>query len=139
MLVEVQGAKGICHRSCLEGGKDQAVEVDVDRGVAADGGHGAADAGVFCVLAQVLAHLALDVGGVFEHGLERAVLGDEVRSLLGADAGYAGYVVAGVSLEAQEVRHLVWAHAVALLDVCRRHDGHICHALAVGDDARELG
>ena len=138
VLVEVQRAKGIRDRGGLEAREAESVEVDVDRRVLADGGDRAADERVLAMLAQVLAHLALDVVRILEDGLERAVLGDEVCGLLGADARHTGDIVGGIALEAEEVRHLVRTHAVALLDSGRVHDRDVRHALLGGDNGGKL-
>ena len=91
---------------------------------------------------------------VRDHLLERAVLRDELTRRLVADPGDAGDRVRGVALEADEVRHLVGAHAVAELDALGRVDVHVRHAarrhhqrdvrraelerVAVGGDDRRL-
>ncbi len=54
-----------------------------------------------------------------------AVLCNELPGGLVADAGDAGNVVARVALEADEVRNLVRANAVAELDALRRVDVHV--------------
>ena len=67
--------------------------------------------------------------------IEVAVLHDEGGRLLGANAGHAGDVVGGVSLEAVEVRHQLGRDAVVeVVHALRRHDDHVRDALLCGDD-----
>ena len=67
---------------------------------------------------------------MLDHGLERAVLADQLAGGLVADPRDAGDVVGGVALEADEVGDLVGPDAVAGLDALRRV--HV----DVGDAAR---
>ena len=82
------------------------------------------------VLEDVLPARRRELVGVLDHGLERAVLRDELAGGLVADPGDAGDVVGRVALEPDEVRHLVGPDAVAGLDALGRVD------LDVGDAAR---
>ena len=130
-----QRVKGALHLGRVKGGPHGRLGVKRDRRVAADAGHLARHQGVVCVVADVLAHLALDVVGVGKHGVKRAVLHDERSRLLGANAGHAGDVVARVALEAVEVGDLLGLHAlVERADLLRAHDGDVAHALPVGED-----
>ena len=89
---------------------------------------------------QVLAHLALDLARVRDDLVEVAVLADEGRRLLGADAGHAGDVVGGVALQAVEVRDQVGRNAVVqVVDAVGGHDAHVRDALARGDDPHAVG
>ena len=138
MLVEMQRPKGICHRCGIKAGKAQRVEIDVDRRIFADSCHITAYQRVLFVVAQVLSHFALDVVGILQHGLKRAVLRDEVCRLLGAYAGHAGDVVRGIAFESEKIRNLIRTHAVVLFYSSWVHDGDIAHALLGGHYAREL-
>ena len=90
--------------------------------------------------AQALAHLALDLVGMRNDLVERAVLHDEGARLLGTDARHAGDVVRGVALEAVEVGHELGRDAVVeVVDALGCHDVHVRDALARGHDVYVVG
>jgi hypothetical protein len=64
---------------------------------------------------------------VLDHVLQRPVLGDQLPGGLVSDPGDARNVVGRVSLEPDEVGHLVGAHAVAELDALGRVDVDVRH------------
>ena len=137
---ETERGEGLRNLNGVKGGKARVGEVKLDGGVRADGCHATRDERVLHVSAQILAHLALDLVGMRDDLVERAVLHDQRRSLLGANAGNAGDVVGGVALEAVEVRHKFRRDAV--VEVLHRggvHDHHVRDALLGGDDLHVLG
>ena len=79
------------------------------------------------------------LGGVLDHRLERAVLGDELPGGLVADPGDAGDVVGRVALEADEVRDLVRPHPVARPDSLGRVDLDVRDAARRHHQADALG
>ena len=130
-----QYVKGTLNLSRVKGRPQGRLSVERDRRVTTDAGNLARHQGIVGMVADVFAHLALDVVGVGEHGVKRAVLHDERGRLLGADAGHTGDVVARVALEAVEVGNLLGLHAlVKRTDLLRAHDGDVAHALPVGED-----
>ena len=92
------------------------------------------------VVAQGLARFPLDLVGVGDDALEPVVKGDPLRRGLGADSGHARQVVAGLAHQGGQVGVALRRHAVALLDLGRRHaaqGGHaldgVEHGAAIGD------
>ena len=137
---DTQRAKGFPDLGRVERGELGVGELDVDGRVGANRGDLAGEQGVVDVGAQVLAHLALDLVGVGDDLVERAVLADEGARLLGADAGHAGDVVGRVALEAVEVWHELGRDAVVeVVDALGGHDVDVGDALAGGDDVHALG
>ena len=129
---------------------DQLARVDVERQVSLHGGEELRVARLVGVLAHGLAPRGRQLGCVLDHALERSVLRDQLTRGLVADAWNARDVVRRVSLETDEVRHLVGPHAVAKLDALGRvdvdvrdptrshHQAHVVRAelegVAVGGD-----
>jgi len=90
--------------------------------------------------AEVLAHLALDLVGMGDDLVERTVLHDEGRRLLGPDARHARDVVGAVTLETVEVGHEVGPDAVVeVVHALGRHDRDLRDALLGGDDPHVVG
>ena len=85
---------------------------------------------MFEALAQILADLALDLAGMFDHAVQRAVLIDPLRSSLRAHFGSArGNVVDGVAHQRQIVddafrRHAVLGHHAVAIQRRLRHRVH---------------
>ena len=115
------------------------LQVDVDRHVALDGRDDAARQRGVAVLSEVLADLALDLLGMREDLVERAVLLQQLGSGLLADPGHAGDVVARVALEPEVVGHLCRRDAVALEHLGRTVDDDVGDALLGGHDADVIG
>ena len=137
---EAERGEGLLHLGRIEGRPLGIGQVDVERGVRADGRHLAAEEGIIDMCPQVLAHLALDLVGMSDDLVEAAVLHDQGAGLLGADARDARDVVGRVALEAVEIRHELGGNPVVeVLDGLRGHDLHVRHALVGGDDMHVLG
>ena len=102
--------------------RDERVRVDVERKIAAHRRELLRGPGLVGVLANSLPSRGRQLVGVGDYLLQRAVLGDQLTGRLVADPGNAGDVVRRVALEADEIRHLIGAHAVAELDALRRVD-----------------
>ena len=137
---EAERGEGARDLGRVEGRELGVVEVEVDRGVGAYGGDLAREQRVVHMGAEVLAHLALDLVGVRDDLVERAVLHDEGGRLLGADAGNAGDVVGGVALETVEVGHELGPDAVIeVVHALGGHDRDVGDALLGRDDLHVVG
>ena len=99
----------------VEGLQLAGLQVQVYGGIGDDCGHALAVAGLLLVLAQVVPQLlGLHLLQVLVEVLHAPELLHQLGRRLLADAGHAGDVVRGVTLEALEVGHLVRLDAVAL-------------------------
>ena len=152
-IAELEAAEHLLQLRAIRRPRDERCRIDVERQVATHRREILRGAGLVGVLAHRLAPRGRQVVGVRDHLLERAVLRDQLARGLVADSRDAGDVVRRVALEADEVGHLIRAHAVAQLDPLGRvdvdvrdaarghHQGHVLGAelerVAIGrDDAR---
>ena len=74
-----------------------------------------------------------------ERVLERAVLGEDLRGRLGADAARAGKLVRGIAAQGDEIRHLFGLDAVALAHLRRADAGDLAHAACGLEDGHGRG
>ena len=74
-----------------------------------------------------------------ERVLERAVLGQDLRGRLGADAARAGKLVRGIAAQGDEIRHLLGLDAVALAHLRRADAGDLAHAARGLEDGHGRG
>ncbi len=127
---ELEAAEDLLQRRAVGRRRDELRRVDVERQVAAHRREQLGFARLLGVLAHRLAPRRRELVGVLDHGLERAVLRDQLPGGLVTDPGDPRDVVRRVALQSDEVGHLVGAHAVPQLDAVGRVDVH------VGDPAR---
>ena len=122
---ELEAAEDLLQLRAVGRAGDEVARVDAELEVAAHRREQLRRARLLLVLGDRSRARRGEVARVLEHRLERAVLGDELARGLVPDAGDARDVVARVPLEADEVRHLIRAHAVAGLHALRRVDVHV--------------
>ena len=125
----------------------QLVQRDRQIDVAADCGQITRQFELVDVVAQALAHFALDLVGACDEAVDAVVGAEPFGGRLGADLGHARDVVRGVAHQAQVVHDLVRPYAKLLRDhrVVKRlaahgvHQGHVLadklrHVLVAGGD-----
>ena len=127
---EPKRREGLGDLGGVEGGKLRVGKLDVEGGIGADSCNFAREQGVVHVGAEVLAHLALDLICVRNDLVKVAVLHDERRGFLGANARNTRNVVRCVTLEAIEIRNKVGRDAVVeVVNTFGSHDLDLRDAL----------
>ncbi len=119
----------------------QVLHADVEVDVALDRCELLRQAQRIDVVAQALAHLALDLLAVLDDAVRRLVLVEPFRGGLGADLGNAGDVVGGIADERKVVDDLLGPHVELGLDRVAVHArvGHrVDQRHLVGDELGEV-
>ena len=125
---ELEPAEDLLQRGAVGRRRDERRGVDVERQVSTHRREQLRVARLIGMLSHGLAARGRQVLGMRDHLLERAVLRDQLPRCLVTDPGDPRDVVGGVTLEADEVRHLVGTHPVAELDALGRVHVDVCHA-----------
>ncbi len=130
-LAQLEAPEYVAEPRSVGVGRDELRELELERDVALGGRELLGEPRVLGVVDQVLLALgAADLIDVIEHLLERAEPLQQLGRGLVPDAGYAGDVVAGVALEADEVRDQLGGNAVAVDDAVAVVDARVGDAAA---------
>ena len=131
-------AESLGHLRRVEAGPGNLLDVELEIGIAHDGGNLARKEGRIFVVGKILELLALQIAQVVVNALNTAVLRQKFGGGFGADARHAGDVIGRIAHKAKEIRELRRSDAVALIHLLRAVNGDVGDAALSGYDAREV-